>query len=296
MMRKPETEAQRLEMLRLNKAGYSYEEIAKKFGVSYDSAKSKIRSARLLVPAEFQVVSLGTPLDLVGDFIIVGDVHVPCTDWAFASLVGRVAEHTGINRLIIAGDFFNFDLWSSYRATVTPPAWRDERDAARVLIADWLETYSEIYTLQGNHERRLQKWVDGQFDEGDIWGMIATSKKMLHSNYGWCTVQSGGQTWRVTHPRNYGRNQLTVASDLAMKYSSNVITWHEHHSAIGWDVYGKYVTVNGGTLADPAKLAYVTLDDSRAPGMLNSFVVLKGGVAQVYGKYPFTDWGWLNDN
>ena len=155
--------------------------------------------------------------------------------------------------------------------------------------------FGEIYTLQGNHDRRLIKWSAAEFDEGDIWGMVVTSRKLQHSPYAWCTVTSGGQAWRVSHPGNYGRNQLTVASDLANKFDSHVITWHEHHAAHGWDVYGRHVVVNGGALVDPEKLAYVRLTDTRTPSMMRGFVVLRGGVATVLGEYPFTDWGaWLN--
>ena len=282
-------------LLSLHEAGYSYAELGKQYHRTADAVKGLVRTAKLKQPKEFNVGIMPTPLELAGDFIIVGDVHVPCTDWAFASLVGRVAEKTGIHRLIIAGDFFNFDMWSIYQHAVPPTTWREERNAARVLVGDWLETFSEIYTLQGNHDRRLQKWTAGEFDENDVWGLIATSQKLVHSNYGWCTVRSNGQPWRVTHPKNYGRNQLTVASDLAMKYQSNVITWHEHHSAHGWDTYGRFVTVNGGTLADANKFAYVSLDDNRMAAMMKSFVVLKNGTARVLGEYPFTDWSeWVN--
>jgi len=41
-------------------------------------------------PKEFCVIRLPTPLDLTGDFMVVGDVHVPYTDYDFAQLVGRV--------------------------------------------------------------------------------------------------------------------------------------------------------------------------------------------------------------
>jgi predicted phosphodiesterase len=234
-------------------------------------------------------------LELGGDFIIIGDVHVPYTDYQFAQLVGRVAEKTGIRRLIIGGDFFTQDNWSKYQHAVLPATWVEERTAARILVQDWLEVFDEIYTLVGNHDARIMKWSAGQIDESDVWGMINTSTKLHHSRLGWCTVNSAGIMWRITHPCNYGRNQLTLASDLANKHQSNIITFHEHHTASGWDVYKRFVCVNGGCLVDPTKLAYVSLDDSRSAGMAPGFVVLRGGVASVLGKYPFSDWTqWLS--
>ena len=241
-------------------------------------------------PDAFNPTPLPDALELGGDFIIVGDVHVPYTDYQFAQLVGRVADKTKINRLIIAGDFFDMDGWSRFQNIVTPANWVQERTAAKIMIADWLETFSEIYTLQGNHDRRLTKWAAGQLDESDVWGMIDTSSKLHHSKYSWCKITSAGVPWRVTHPANYGRNQLTVASELANKFQSNILSWHEHHHAHGWDTYKRWVVVNGGTLVDPCKLAYVTLEDNRMAGMAAGFVVLRNGVATPLGRFPFTDW------
>ncbi|MFA6204331.1 MAG: metallophosphoesterase [Gallionella sp.] len=243
----------------------------------------------------FNPCPLPDALELSGDFIIVGDVHVPYTDYEFAQLVGRVADKTGIRRLIVAGDFFDMENWSKYEHAVQPATWVQERTAAKILLSDWLEVFTEIYTLEGNHDRRLAKFTHGALQSDDTWSMISTSDKLHHSKMGWCTVNSAGIPWRPTHPSNYGRNQLTVASDLANKYQTNIIGFHEHQAAMGWDVYGRFCVVNGGCLVDPRKLAYVSLDDSRAAGMKPGFVVLRGGVATVLGRYPFTNWDdWLN--
>jgi len=256
--------------------------------------RKHLERARGLIPKEFQGYDLGTPFQLVGDFIIVGDVHVPATDWGFAQMVSRLADKTGIRRLIIAGDFFTMDSFSQYAAVVPPVTWAQERDAARVLLLDWLETFAEIYTLQGNHDRRMSKWAVGELSEVDIYGMAVQNPKLHHSKFGYCTVKSAGVEWRVTHPANYGRNQLTVLSDLANKYQTCVIGAHEHHQAIGWDVYKRYVICNLGMLADDKKMAYVSLDDNRSAGMAKGFVMLRNGVATPFGLYPFTDWSmWL---
>jgi hypothetical protein len=242
-------------------------------------------------PSEFGCIKLGTPYDLSGDFVVVGDVHVPATDWQFSRMVGMVADKLGIYRLIIAGDVLNFDFASTYRIIVPPTTWREERDAARILIADWLETFTEIYILQGNHDRRWTNWAAGELDETDIWGMINSSSKIKVSKYGWLTVNSGGIPWRITHPQNYSVNQLTLASELANKYQANIISHHQHHLGVGWDKYKRFVIVDNGSLVDTDKLAYAHLDDNRCAGMAQGFTVLRNGCPTLYGRYPFTDWG-----
>ncbi len=275
----------------LERAGMPKADIARLTGIKTQDL-DKVLAARI-PPNAFDPNPLPDALELGGDFIIVGDVHVPYTDYDFAQLVGRVADKTGIRRLIIAGDFFDMDGWSKFQHAVPPATWIQERTAARILIGDWLEVFSEIYTLQGNHDRRLVKWTAAQLDEGDVWGMVNTSDKLHHSKHSYCTVNSAGVYWRVTHPANYGRNQLTIASDLANKYGMNIISHHEHHVSKGWDTYCRYTIVNNGCLVDPRKLAYVQLEDNRMPNMAQGFCMLRHGVPHVFGKYPFTDWDWL---
>jgi predicted phosphodiesterase len=278
------------ELYALNSGGVPYCDLQKKYHLTHGQISGAID--RYKQAKNRPQVYLGEPLKLVGDYVIVGDVHIPCTNWGIADLVGRVAEKTDVRRLIIAGDFLNQDAFSCYPKNVKLPSWTEERDAARVLIRDWAEVFDEIIFTMGNHDRRLEKWSGGEFPGEDIFGILTMgNKKCKFSEYGYCMVNSGGVSWRVTHPKNYGRNQLVVASDLANKYSCNVWSLHEHHLSLGYDVYGKYICVNGGGLYDPDKMAYVCLDDSRSAGMIPGFGMLKDGVPTLYGKEPFTDWG-----
>lgn len=284
------TNEEQLRMYQDYCTGMTEGQLGLKYGLSSMQVVKNLANAKTKIPKAFQVVNLGTPLHYMGDAVIVGDVHVPATDWGFAQNVARVAQKRGISRLIIAGDFFNGDAWSRYPHLVNPPTWAQERDAGRLLLMDWLETFSEIVTIAGNHERRAQKANEGAFDTTDLYGMLVQNPKITSSDFGYMTITSGGELYRVTHPRNYGKNQLTVAGQMALKYQANIIGFHEHHLAKGRDVYGHFVTVNGGCLADPNKLAYVQLDDSTSASMDRGFVVLQDGVAEPLGAWPFTDW------
>lgn len=279
----------------LNAGGLSYTKIAAQYGVTKGIVGSCIALWRREAAKDsdkFGVVKLGTPLNIHCDnAVIVGDVHVPCTDYEFSRLVLYVARKQGVKTLIVAGDTFNMDSWSKYQAVVPAPKWQEERDAARVLFSEWVEWFDDIYVLMGNHDRRLQKWSGGQLGEADIFGMVDSSSKVHTSNFGWMMVETAAGEWRVTHSSQYSINQLTVAEQLALKHQCNVITHHEHHAAIGWDRYGRYVIVNNGALVDPAKLAYVVLDDSKNAVTQNAFTVLRNGVPRLYGKSPMTDWG-----
>lgn len=280
-------------LLALHRAGYSFSELATIHGLTRGKVAGLVKrykddtySDRLKF-----AVSLGTPWTLTGDWMVVGDVHVPCTDVDFAGLLIKVAQKHGLKKLLVAGDMFNMDAFSIYASVVPPPSWAQERDAARVMIKSWLGWFEEIRLIMGNHDRRMTKVAGGEFDETDIFGMVTSSNKCHYSNWGWCTVETGGQyPWRITHSKNYSINQLTVASELANKYQANVISHHEHHLAMGWDRYKRYVIVNNGGLFDANKFSYVVLDDSKSAGMTTGFTRLQDGVAHIYGRYPFTDW------
>lgn len=284
------TKEEQIRMYAEYRAGYTTQALAQKYGLSIMQTVKFIEQAKKHTPKEFQVISLGTPFNLTGDAVIVGDVHAPATDWAFAQNVARVAVKRKISRLIIAGDFFNGDAWSRFPHIVNPPTWAQERDAGRLLLMDWLETFSEIYVIFGNHDRMMQKANAGEIEAADIFGMLVQNPKIQVSNFGYLDITSSGETYRVTHPRNYGRNQLTVSGQLALKHDKHIISFHEHHLARGRDVYGRHIVVNGGCLADPEKLAYVMMDDSIGASMDRGFVRLQNGVAKELGVWPYTDW------
>jgi hypothetical protein len=242
-------------------------------------------------------VGLPMPLHLAGDWMIVGDVHAPCTDYDFATLLPAIAENhlSRPRRLIVAGDLINFDQFAyEEQRRITLPNWRKERIAARHLLEMWLQVFDEIVWLMGNHERRLSKKTRGELEADDLGRMVLDDPRVTVSLYGYCTIETPTGLWRVTHASNYSVNQLTVADALANKFQCHIISHHEHHLAIGWDRFKHHVIVNNGGLFDPQKLAYVVLDDSKSPGMVQGFTMLRGGYAHVFGPEPFTDWSqWL---
>jgi len=236
-------------------------------------------------------IDFGDPWRLSGDWMITGDVHLPCTDYDFMHLLLTVARKQNVKKLIVAGDTFTLDSFSKYEQVIKPITWAQERDAARVVISEWVEWFDEIRFIMGNHDRRMQKWAGGEFDEADIFGMITSSDKCHYSNWGWCVIDTPAEyPWRVTHSSNYSVNQLTAAGELANKFQMNIISHHQHHLAIGWDKYKRFVVVDNGAMVDSKKLAYVMLDDNKMPNMTNGFTMLQNGVAHPFGKWPFTDW------
>jgi hypothetical protein len=193
--------------------------------------------------------------------------------------------------LLIGGDFFNLDFMSVYAQAIPPPSWKEERETAKELLHVWLETFDEVALLMGNHDRRMQRFTAGELDEDDLIALVmANPQKVRMSRFGYCTIQSHGHNWRITHPKNYSINKLTVAEDLANKYNTNVISFHEHHLGIARSRYGQWLLVNGGSLVDYEQVPYMALDDSKTATSKTGFILLKSGVPYLFGEPPLTDW------
>ncbi len=237
------------------------------------------------------IPTLPTPLELSGDWVLVGDAHIPYINIEFAERVVIVARKRKIKNLLIAGDFWDYSNYSLYDDVVPQASWQTEKAAGKRVIQEWGKWFTRVEFLMGNHERRKEKRLQGHEDDEDIFSPLAAVCKNIHStNYGWAEITSGGELYRVTHPKNYSVLSLTVADQLALKYDCHVISFHEHHLAMGLDRYGRHIIVNGGCLVDPTRLSYVALDDSKSAAMVNGFVTIKDGTPDLFGPPPFTDW------
>ena len=235
---------------------------------------------------------------LSGDFLVLNDVHVPSTNWAFADRALEVAEaHLPRPRkLIIAGDLINGDALSRWDDLVRGTPLADELDYARQWLNYVSATFDEIYVTRGNHENRLLLSMKGQLHAPQFWSLFSDNRRAHFSMYAYLDVISGGRRWHITHQRGYSQLPLSVARRLANKHGCSVISAHQHHSATGRDVSNRHTLIDSGGLHDSTKMAYVSLDDSTAPVMANGFVLLKNGVGTLFTPedYGMTDWGvWL---
>ena len=249
-------------------------------------------ASELLAAVQNIATALPSPVELAGDFAICGDVHVPYTDWSMALRVAAVArkELKRPRRLIVAGDFWNMDAYSHYPPIAPAPGWQEEKRAGKALANAWAATFEEIYFLMGNHERRKTKFVAAQEDDTDIFAPLASVARIQSTSYGWAYVHSGGIKWLVCHPREYSINQLVIADQLAQKYQCNVMDFHQHHTAKGRDRFDRYDIVDCGCLQDYDRTPYTQYDVSKRPRFKESFSILRGGIASLFGD-GWVDWG-----
>lgn len=293
--------------------GASGADLSRIFGIPGRSARRYRRKfeAGEAVPKTFSVGSAiyygAAPLqppprftgqwNLEGDFLILNDIHIPATNWEFADKAIQVGvKHLSAPRkVIIVGDLINADALSRWDDVVVVTPLADEIEYANAFLNHLSQYFDEIYLTRGNHEDRLLKSLSGQLHVPAFKRMVSAQDKVQFSMYSYLTVTSGGIRWRLTHQKNYSKNPLIVARQLALKEGTNIICAHQHHSAVGRSFCNRYTCIDSGGLHNPELMSYVMLDDNTSPKMNNGFVLLKEGVSTLFTPYPeMTDWGvWL---
>lgn len=245
---------------------------------------------------DLQIYDVASPLSVSGDFVIVGDVHVPFCDWDMAALVEKVARRAWIKQLVISGDFFNLDIFSVWNTLALGPGWKEEKLAAQRLMQSWAAWFDKIYFLSGNHEYRIARATDGEMNIQDLAEFCSVNvTKLVTSVLGYCYLESGGRQWYIAHGSEYsGANQFAVAQDLAYKEQRNVVLFHQHYLSKGRDKWDRFELVNGGCLVRESALAYKMLHASKRNRFVQGFVVMREGCAELLGRGSFTDWErWL---
>lgn len=288
------------ELLRAHERGASYKDIAEQYGLSVDSVRGRVWRERNGLSGNDNLYrhDLGTPWKLDGDYIIIGDVQLPTTDYGFSALPLAIAKRylRKPRKCIIAGDLLNADAFSDYDADIPTPAFEQEIDSARAFLHDYLSVFDEMYWILGNHERRVGRRTQGALKPAHLLALLTGSPRIKISHWGHCVISTSTGDWRVTHGSNYSVNQLTVADQLAQKYQQHIISHHQHHCAIGFDRYKHFVVVDNGGLFNQPDMSYVVLDDSKMPNMVNGFTMLRGGYPTLFSVSPFTNWSeWLGD-
>jgi hypothetical protein len=228
------------------------------------------------------------------DFMVIGDVQLPTTDYDFAMLPCMIAKKhlRKPRRLIISGDLYNMDAWSKYPSIISTPSWEMERDAARNLLTIYAQTFDEMWMLSGNHERRILEKLNGQYDINDVLASSLPGGKIKATVLDRCTVNTSKGAYTVLHGDNYAKKSLNNADEWAQKFQTNIISHHEHHTAMGMDRYDRYYIINNGGLFDSKKMSYVQVKSNTCAGMSQGFTMVKNGYPHLFGK--FTDWNsWL---
>ena len=284
-------------------AGVPVEDLAEKVGMRPTTLDRRLREwakvnniDKLRRPSQ-KPIRWDSPPVFKGDATVAGDFHLPYLDYDFAETMLDTSAMLVAKprRLIVAGDLFNMDAFSRYLSTNPyTPSFRAELDAAARFLEDALDVYDAIDVLLGNHELRFIYRLLGQVGHDELGKLVGVDGVNFYE-YSHCVLKTVTGDWRITHQRNYSINAQTVGKKLAHKFRQHIITHHQHKVSKGFDDSGRSVIIDNGCMADPGHFDYTNQTDNTSPMMTQSFVVVRGGIGNLFANNEaFTDYTFLD--
>lgn len=235
--------------------------------------------------------------------MIAGDFHLPSCKMGYIQKMCALAERhmkPGKRILLDCGDILNGDKDSRHEPLAPQITRSQEFDLVKGVVDYLLGTFDEIYMIPGNHMRkRFMGRLEQDMSYEQLTVLLTSHPRRVHiSPYDIYHLRTGGDDWTITHQYQYSKNKLIKANQLAQKYQTNIVTFHQHHTAIGRDEWDRYTIVDCGGFHDSSMMAYVSLVPNTMPAMNNSFIYMRNGTARVMSHYRgITDWSlWLPED
>jgi hypothetical protein len=253
---------------------YSNYEIADQLGVDEASVRRGLRRAGYkpyLVPAS-AISLLDTVLEdpiridsrKLGPGAVTADWHHPLTNY---DLVNTFLDHArdigATNWLLVAGDWFHVDWLSRFDFKQETAGAKKEIMASTITLEKVLETFDRVILSWGNHDARLHKTLGYKvpFSTAMRWLFEPVADELMArvelSNLDHVIVDTAQGPYFVAHPKAYSSVPLTNARRLASKKLMHVVTGHSHHTAVGHDVSGKFVSAEIGGFFAADKTEYL---------------------------------------
>jgi len=231
---------------------------------------------------------------LQGSAVILFDVQCPFQDGEFIYNVLTLASAWGIKQGISGGDFFNEGAFSLFLHRPEDTIWKEESKKATELIKVMLELVPEWMFILGNHDAFLLKKLAHQLDHEDLLRLVNAPNAVKATDYYWCLVlDSEGNKWRITHPRNVSVIHGRVPQRLSDKFGCNIIAGHGHLAGITYSQSGEYIAIDVGICCDPRRLDYAMERDNLRPIQNQGAVILREVKGKIYPYHllpKFTDW------
>lgn len=236
------------------------------------------------------------PLVVTGDAMVTADYHIPLHDPIWLNVMINCAKKNGIKKLIIGGDYWNMDQFSSFLPLQPEASWEIERYEGNLIAKTLLKTFDEITFIWGNHDFRLTKSTGFKesFTDCMKWAFHALSEeemsKIKFSDLDYMFYEPGdGRTYRVCHPKNFSNTPLSVPLALAVKYDCSIITAHSHHCALGVAPNSRDLVMEVGGFFDKKRTEYIQRTNT-SHEWVQGFIMFKDGTPEVFSP-QFNNFG-----
>ncbi len=155
-----------------------------------------------------------------------------------------------------------------------------------------LKMIGELFTLVdfvlGNHEGRLIRTLNSPLFATDLLGFLGLDAepqwRISPFYYSW--VESGGERFRVTHPKNYAKYS---AAQLADKFQCHILMCHSHKVSMIPSKSGEWMGWQIGCCVDERRLPYAAQRDNTADTHSLGAAIIRNGYVWVLTE-DWTDW------
>jgi Icc-related predicted phosphoesterase len=221
--------------------------------------------------------------------IVTSDWHIPYINIDIVNRMLQTAKRMKIKTLVIAGDFLSlevFAFWTQSRQHT--PSFVKELSMCETILDMMLKWFEWIIILPGNHERRYWRALDGRDDFTHLMQYLTrkkvkeSMKKIELSYYSYIEIKDGINPfkWRITHQKNYSKNDLAVPRQLSHKFSNvNILCAHTHHCCLGHAQDGNRIIGETGCMTDAKFFEYMMKDDTTSGAWTPGFITIQNGQA-----------------
>lgn len=222
-------------------------------------------------------VKLEQPPTLQGDALLLFDIHSPCHDARWINRCIDLALRWGVHKCGLGGDLVDFTAFSIFQKSDAYDV-QEEIIVTENILKGLEAAFDEVLYSAGNHEARLSRRTDWLLPVETAVRLFLRDGKTTFTRSYWFSLESGGQSFYVEHPRNASVSQTMVPAKLAAKYHKHVIAGHGHLWGQGRDVSGQFWAIDAGICADPARLEYYQMQHTVRPAMQQGAVIVRDGI------------------
>ena len=168
-----------------------------------------------------------------------------------------------------------------------PNAATELREARKVL-KDIGGVFTQVDFVLGNHEGRLLRTFNSPLFADDLSTFLGLQPKWRIAPFYFSWVVSGGEKFRITHPRPYGRY---AAQQLADKYQAHILMGHSHRVSMIPSKSGRWMGWQIGATCDERRMPYAAQRDTAADAHSLGAAIIRDGHVWVLTDLPgYTDW------
>jgi len=275
----------------LTQQGKNDAEIATEFrqagiGRTYKSIQRKRQREgwhAMVAPAPACCRRFTDTLVVEGDHLLLYDPHWPFVDADFINRLVDLALRIGIRSVGIGGDLADQSTFSHFGRQIGVE-WKDEKAAIKQGVKALRMAFDELTICPGNHDRRMLRALNNAIDEFDWvdtlhdWFPPIEGKRLNITPYYFYHVLSGGERFRVTHPKNSSVKPTTVPLMLCHKHHEHIISGHNHLNGKRRDEGDRFWVMESGMCADRELIQYLMIEDNTRPMAQQGAVIVRDGV------------------